>query len=210
MSVDSLFPEAEIVRAARQEFPPAWKQLLKVRRSVALKKVCDCIGLKSDSILYQAILSCQDLAVTVPQDPEDQNDPNLWALVIEVRNGIGMLFSFPNPKLNLEDYEFPIEYLRICRDLGLCHFSQYSGTFDNPQTIVEFGRQELLPMTTEPSVRHIEPFFVEGTGDYCCWINKDYHSVWYWDHETGEITKEPGVSDFVSWFEKTALRAWKL
>jgi hypothetical protein len=209
MSVDLLFPETLAIRDPLAVFPDAWQRLLVSERIMALEEISDCIGLPEDSLARRAILRSDDLAVTVPREEEDKADPNLWTLVVEIRHDVAMLFYFPDPELSLEHYDFPIEYLRICKDLGLCQFSQYSGVFEKPGSIFEFGKKELLPRTTEAWVRKLEPFCAQGTGDYFCWINEDYSAVWYWDHETGKVGLEKGVDGFVSWFEKEALSSWK-
>lgn len=201
MNLNPLFPAHEIIRSPAANVPAVWAHLLTVPRAAALCSIADCLGLTEASQMRGDILGAADLGIAAPRRRRDRRDTRLWTLAILHAPFRTMLFGCPVDAFLASDVVLPEPYTRIIRNLGNLRFERYSGQLMWPASIEKAASDIDLAMATSASPSPLVPFYDHKTGDFDCWLGKEYDTVYVYSHESHGY-EEYSAGGFVSWMEK--------
>lgn len=197
MPLDSLFSGCDVIRDLSTDVPSVWHDLLAIPRRAALLLITESLGLSQGSCLSDAIVSSGDFGVIAPRRRRDRLDSRMWTLAIMYSQSHSLLFNCPASDFLKCSMGTPYTYLRVVTQLGSLRFDKYSGHLIWPAMMQQIASD--IHLVTDS--HDVLPYFDHKTGDYDCWLDGDYSTTYFFNHETVSFNKY-SQGEFGTWLEK--------
>lgn len=200
MRLDSLFPDYEMLSSSIDRLPNEWNRLLAIGRGPAMAEVCECIGLERGSRTWQLLAAEREWGILVPKRKRSRNRVHMWRLALQISDELATYFTPISSTRCLGEY--PRGLIALSELIGVCHFTQYGECLLTTEQIDAVSHEVNARMAFEDRREDVlTAFFDHGTGDYDCWRGADRLNVFYYDHETCDLSLFCS-NGFAQWFDK--------
>jgi hypothetical protein len=184
----AIFPQFDVLHSPLEGMPLEWARLISTPNREHLERLGAILGLAEQSVARRALASCHDVGMLVPKRQRDKGNRRMWELGLLYDSVHAMLFSFPDSEFLQGCTDVSPQYFHALSTLGAFRFHQDSGRVIWPFVIPKISNN-LAAAMGDQQPRSITPFYDHLTGDYDCWLDRDFDTTWHYAHETQRLTR---------------------
>ena len=200
MSLNRLFPGQEVYRSPDAAIPSLWGHLLSLPRQQALSSVAETLGVGELSRMSMSVRSAIDFGIVAPSRRRGRKDARMWTLAVLYDPSRALLFGYPAADAVSTTINLPREYLQVVSKLGNMRFDQHSGVLIWP-AFIEQTANDIRLARMDANETLLMPFFDHKSGDYDCWLNRDFGNAFFFDHESCTL-EEYCDGGFTTWMQQ--------
>jgi hypothetical protein len=201
MSLDRLFPDHEIYRSLHPDVPSLWRHLIALPLQEALVLVGEYLSITEPSRMYRTIGAATDLGILAPRRKRERRNARTWTLAVLYAPSRALLFGCPTPDLLYSTFDLPREYIEVVTKLGNMRFDQHAGVLIWPAFVEKTANDICLAQSDSSPVPPLMPFYDHKTGDFDCWLDREFTTSFVFNHESCKLQKYCD-GGFVTWMQQ--------